>query len=193
MSDLESGASASPADVARAIRLDRILVIALASGLLIYVAYLFWDARQRQGLPPAPGAGLPVVALVFLGVAAGAVGMGWLVPHIVFMQLRQRMAQGLSFRLSFNPVLSGKTDDEQLLEARRTCMIIRCAFLEAAGFGNGVAFMLAHSPYSLAVAAAMVAGIALQFPHAGRTAQWLDEQRRWLETERALNQLRAPR
>ena len=157
----------------------RIIVLALAAGVSIFVGYVLMteapDARDK-----------PLLTMYMAIFAAVGLLGRLLIPGLVFGATRRKIARGTwqPDTQPGQPPLT--TDDGLLMAAFQMKTIIGCAILEGAGFANAYAFMAERRMESLAITLALIVMIAAHFPLRFWLDGWLERQKRWLDEERSL-------
>ncbi len=159
------------ASVSQTVRGLQIITAAMIMAALIFLAVVLvveLDAselgdgdRQVREILTYVAAGFAVVVLTGLAIAA---------PRI----------DPLIRRTLTNVVAD--TLDRRLAQSLLTRNIIILAMLESAGLFNLVIYMLERGALSLAVTGLVVLIMAAQFPTADRASQWIERQKRLLES-----------
>lgn len=158
----------------------RIIVLSLAMGV---VAFLVVALTRQPSEPPEQ----PKLWMYMAGLAGMALLTQMVVPRVLFMAIRRKIAQGTWQPQNKRGIRPPQTDEGLLMAALQSKTIVGCALLEGAGFANVFAFMSEGRLTSVVIAAFLIVMIAAHFPLRMRVDAWLERQRQWLEEERSLN------
>lgn len=85
-----------------------------------------------------------------------------------------------------NQAINIQTDAGKLAQVYQTTTIVGCALLESAAFLALLAYLLEGQQVSLAVAGAMLLGVAAHLPIGGRLASWVERQLKLSDEEQQL-------
>jgi hypothetical protein len=146
----------------------QIIVAALVLGVLFFMGIAIF-ARATGNAPPAADDTLLVASLAF---AVPAALLHVVLPGRIVAAARHQLARQL-----------GKPPSG-LLNLYQSQMIVGAALLEAPIFFFLIVYMLQGQLVSLAAAVVFLAGLALQFPTAGKLQRWLMQQQGRVEDER---------
>lgn len=170
----------------------QIIVAALAAGSLAFLIVVLVVAGSGLG-----DAGhqdpwmITWVALAFLTVAIVA---RTVVPSAIVRQGRKKIAQG-TFQLpqarqtSQQPsldILAQMGDPGKLLVLYQIKTIVGGALLEGVAFFLLIAYMIERQTAALGLAAALIVAIALHMPTRSGVVQWIEDQLRLVDEERAM-------
>lgn len=173
-------------------RVLRIIVGVMTAGLLFFLA-----VATFVGAPPGRRAGapqqqrpeaLPVISVIAFVGAATVVPLALVVPGIVVDSARKAIAAG-TWRPAQGPTAPapdapGATDAQKLTQVYVTRTIVGAALTEGAAFLAIMAYFLEGKPYALALAVALIAGVALWFPRPGSAEAWVEDQVERLDSQR---------
>jgi hypothetical protein len=162
-----------PYDVRQVIVISRVIVLALASGVVTFGAIaLIIGGLDTQ----APLQVLTVMSAIFGG---GALVMGFVLPTLfVTAQVRQ---------IASEPGEGSRSGDaKRLAMAFHTKTILSCALLEGAAFLALIAVMIEHHLAGLVVAAVLLTAILSHFPSPPGVTEWIDERLRQVDELRNL-------
>lgn len=169
--------------VAKQVRVMQIISIPMIAGVLILAgiaAYFALNHVEDPGAPPLPM--MTIVAFVMLGCCGAA---SFIVPAVVSQNAARQIATGEWQAPQQMDPKDYEGDIAKLLIARQAAFIIGVAFLEAAGFMGGIAFLVEAKWYAVAVIVIAVSAIILRFPTEGSVREWLLEQQKQIDEIRA--------
>lgn len=170
MSDLETDGPL----IDRVVRTTQIIVLAMAAGLLTFLAIVSTlDLSERQ----APGQALPVITVAAFTFAAIFVPLSLVVPGLFSDAARKRIAQGKWIVGKVPPgVAAPITDAGRLALVYQTRKIIGVALTEGPAFLALIAYMLEGAPAALGLAIALIVGVAARVPQRAQVVQWIEAQ-----------------
>jgi hypothetical protein len=149
----------------KAILTLRIIVLALASGVILFAVITLLQRRADQ--PWGIGQNLDTFGVVMLALGAMSLAMGIVLPAIMFRaipappQVEQQYAS-----------LSPEVRRVMQVQARiQVSTIIGAALFEGGAFGNLVAFMIRGEVLNLLAAVVLLLAILSLFPWPGRCEQ----------------------
>ena len=178
-----------PPAFSQRLQIMQFIVIALAMGLIAFLGSIGFALAQPLPLQ-ALRAGTPIVTYVGCGMAAYVVLARGILLRFLTTKTRRAIVRGTFDdglqQASQRAFFAEHGDAARLLSFFQTRMIVGAALLEGAGFFLLIAYLIEHSPWSLAGAVVMIVGIVLHFPTRGRVESWLEQQLRLLEEERQL-------
>ena len=167
-------------------RLLQIIVSALIGGCMIFLGVVLVMPAEELGNDDGPllltGCAIAFAAMILFVRA--------IVPGVIAKSGRQKIRQGTwkspagQNRSSMHELLEGCGDAGKLAMLALPRAIISAALLEGAALFLLIAYMIERSPWSLAVAGVLIAGLLLQIPTHGRLVRWVEDQLRLLEQER---------
>ncbi len=155
------------------VRTLQIIIGALCSGIVLFLAMVFSLARNE----PVPGG---MLSMVGVGIAVAAVASAFVLPGIVVAQHRRRIVE------KEKADGGDRSLERRLLDAYQVKLIMAGALLEGAALLNVVVFLLEGQWYNVAIGLLLATGIALLFPTRSRLDHWIEEQKRWMDNERAM-------
>ncbi len=160
-----------PMDRSGLIRTGQIIVGALAAGVLFFLVIVI----GVLGSPMRPLDPQAVVSLVMAALAIACIPARLIVPVLIVNVGCQKIARGgrTSPSHTVHATLPN-TDEGNLLQLFMTKLIVGCAILEGAAFGNLVAYMLEGQLYSLALAIVCTIGMLAAFPTRSGVDEWLE-------------------
>jgi F0F1-type ATP synthase assembly protein I len=167
-----AGASSWQDDLAATVRTLRIILTAISMGCVIFLMIVVAAGGNR-----APSSE-PILTCIAAGFAALAVAVRFIVPGVVVSQGRKKMLQETA---------AGDAMDNwpnRLMRLMMTKTFVAAAILEGAIFFLLIAYLVEKSPWSLAVAIALLVGIAFLWPMQSSALVWIDGQLRRLQDER---------
>jgi hypothetical protein len=176
-------------EIGRLVRPLQIIVPALVVGCLFFLAVVAFFIPPSE---PAPhhalmgyvGLGFVLAALIAREIAVrGIVGRG-----------RRRIRAGTFPPPANSPVpglssqeFLARTGDAGLLSiVYQARTLVGAAILEGAAFLMLSLFMMGRQPWTVALAIALIAGVALHFPTRASVCQWIERQLRLMSEERDL-------
>jgi hypothetical protein len=160
--------------VAEMTRITQIIIFALCAGVATYLVVAIF-IRDPKGDSPL----MPLIPILF---AAGAIVGSMLLPAVMNSQVRRQIADSPA-----NDPSPAQTDATRLLQSLQVQKIIRGALLEGAAFMNICIYQMGGPDYLLGMAGALLLGVALLFPLRRMVEEWLDRE---LRTIRELRDLR---
>jgi hypothetical protein len=161
------------------LRTMRIIVIALAMGVL---AFLVVAVVIRQQNPNQPVPDPPIITITALGFAGLQLILQAVIPGLIATGLRRQLAAGKWPRPG---ILSVPADDVvKLCALYQTRLIIGAAIAEGAAFFLLIAYLLEGQLVALAGAAVMLALVLVRFPTRSGLEGWLSDQQEQLRQER---------
>jgi hypothetical protein len=172
------------------IRTIQIITAALTAGAL-----MFFLIVVAMGLGNAPAqAATPFITYVALGFTVMNLGVRQFVPSAVADAARRKLVE--ERRQSGRParyanvataeVIDRATDANRLCGVYQTKTIISAAIVEGAAFLAMVAYQIEHWWPGLALAIALIVGLALHIPSQSRVEHWVEDQLRLAEQETQL-------
>jgi hypothetical protein len=172
--------SQSESDTALSLRIFvmRILIFALVSGIVIFLAITVFLRLNNPRQPPNPN--VPLISFLALGNAFANLLTYAIVPGLATTAGRRRIVRGPGWA---DP--SARASDRiQLCALYQTRMIVGAAILEGAAFFLLIAYLLEGQVICLAAAVLFAALIAAKFPTQTGIANWMDKQAYLLDQER---------
>lgn len=163
------------------VRTQQIIVLALTAGLLTFSAVAYFAASRGK----APAAGeLPILTLAALAFAVMAVSARLLVIQVLTRAQRTRIAAGKGVPDSAaDPRNEGMVQLHQrfgdaglVIAVHQMRTILSAAILEGAGFFCLVAYMIEHSPWTLAMGLAVALAVCLHFPTQNGMIHWVEDE-----------------
>lgn len=149
-------------DLSGFVRVNQIIVVALATGLSTFTAFVVYQfINGPDPLNWKPG----TLAITGWAFAGSAIPLSFIFPKL-FSQAQMKLS-------SDDDVATLRS---KLLQSYQTQVIIGCALLEGSGFLNSFAFMQEHHPASIVTSVVLIALIALRIPTEQRVRYWLAEQ-----------------
>ena len=147
------------------VRVMQIVVFALISGVVVFAVIA---AILSHGKPP----GDPFLAYIARGFAVLMIVLRSVIPRVIVASQAQQLTAGLNVENDedVNDVVT------RLCGAYQSRVIMENAMLEGAAFFNLIAYMQATHTWSLGVAAALLAIMAIAFPTRGKVEAWVNEQ-----------------
>jgi hypothetical protein len=161
------------------LRILRIIVAALALGVIVFGVYAVVQREQNPGVPPPPH----VITYLALGFGALQIVLQAVVPGLLVNGGRRQLAGGKSPRPQ--PGVTIPTDDVGnlcMLFQMRT--IIGCALAEGGAFFLLIAYLLEGQLLALGGAVVMLALVLVRFPTRPGLESWLAEQQDLLSQDR---------
>jgi hypothetical protein len=194
------------ATIANVTRTSQIIVAALISGVLTFVAIAFIvDLRPKEQpgvkVEVKPDADTlmarwvdgtaPIVTAMAVAFAVVLVPLSFVVPNLVSGRGRREIARASTSAPSTRdaPVAAQAkpapaTETGMLAALCLTNLIIGAAMDEGVAFFATVAYMIERHPVALGLALLMVALLIVRFPTATRIERWFETQREKLTDER---------
>jgi hypothetical protein len=161
------------------LRTMRIIVLALAMGVLAFLVVAVVIRQQRTDQPvPDP----PIITLTALGYAGLQLILQAVIPGLVANRLRRQIAAGTWPRPEVGPAPADDTG--RLCALYQTRLLIGAALAEGAAFFLLIAYLLEGQLVSLAGAAVMLALVLVRFPTRPGLEGWLSDQQEQLRQER---------
>jgi hypothetical protein len=171
----------------------RVIVIALATGVVAFAVAAIVIRMQQAAAPANDAAGL----LTILGIAAAPVAflLSRFLPGLIVAKARRQIAGGqYGVPAESNPnqasgPQSGMVqlgDDGKLFTVFQTKTIISAALVDGAAFLNIVAFLLGGSLIALGLGLLLALAIVSLFPRMSRVLEWIEAQRRLMAEEKLL-------
>ena len=171
----------------------RIIVIALATGVVAFAITAIVIRMQQAAAPANDAAGL----LTTLGIAAAPVAflLSRFLPALFVAKTRGQIASGQygvpagsNSRETNGPQssLGQLGDDGKLFTVYQTKTIISAAVLDGAAFLSIVAFLLGGSLIALGLGLLLALAIVAMFPRTSRVLEWIEAQRRLMAEEKLL-------
>ncbi|MCE9552174.1 MAG: hypothetical protein K8T91_02215 [Planctomycetes bacterium] len=163
----------------------QVIVSALAAGALSFLLITAFMAPSIGLTAEAETAqGSPVI--LYIGLAAAVLGImaRMVIPNAIEAAGRRALAA----EPSTHPGTPAERSDlnGRLLALYQRRLIVAAALIEGPTFLLITAYMLEHSKVALILAVAMIVLIALHVPTQARVSNWLAEQRKLVEEQRAL-------
>jgi hypothetical protein len=164
----------------------RIIVVALALGPLVFAGYAI---AQNAGKPHALAGPLDAQSVVLLGAGLLLLGLGLVVPRIVF-------AAGRNVKPTYSPV--GMTREQAefvtpelvridgILQRIQSATIVGCALFEGGAFANIVGYMQTRELLHLVLASVLVLGVLSCFPTKGSFERRIEDELRCMQDADAL-------
>jgi hypothetical protein len=162
------------------LRIMRILVIALAMGILTFLVVAI-VVRQQDPNQPVPDP--PIFTLTGLGFAGLQLILQAVIPGLVATRLRRQLAAGNWPRLQMSAPVP-MDDVGKLCMLYQTRLIVGAALVEGAAFFLLIAYLLEGQIVALAAAAVMLALVLVRFPTQAGLESWLSDQQEQLRQER---------
>lgn len=163
---------------AAVVRVLQIIVAAMVAGLMLFLAIaVFMPTNQPEGEP--------ILTYIAAGFAALAVLARLAVPRAVVAQGRRKVVQQLATESSSDSASTSGDIENKIAALLMTKTIIGAAILEGATLFLLIAHLVEKSPITLGLAVALIVSMALQLPTQSSAADWIDNQRRLIEEERA--------
>lgn len=169
-----------------AVMVLRIIVVALASGVMLFVAVAMW---MRLSRPQPAAADAEMLTMLAIGLAPLALIASRIVPAILVRNARRQIAAGHDPSPSKEgprAPLSELGDAGALAGVYQTKTIISAALLEGAAFFSATAYMLEGNQIALGLSLGFAGVILTMFPSASRVAEWIAGQRRLMGEEKLL-------
>jgi hypothetical protein len=158
----------------------RIIVVALAIGVVVFAGYTIY---ANAGKPLALGTNLVgTIGLAMLGFGALQGVLGVVLPPLVFRNMPVQPAAAAHFA-AHGPETAKILGIQQRI---MTATIIGGAMLEGGAFANLVAFMMAQDLVNLAAAGVLLLGILMYFPLPGRCERKIAAELRRLKEDDSL-------
>jgi hypothetical protein len=152
----------------------QIIVAALVAGCLFFLLIVLLILPGELGGWEV-GWNKPVTMVAIVG-AFGILAARIIVPGVVTAQMLRQLAR----RAPQEP------DWKDLFGVYQTTLIIKAAMLEGAIFLLLVAHMVERSPWTLALAVALLAAVLLHMPTPLRVEEWIQRQSRAVEEQRSM-------
>jgi len=172
-------ALAASAPLQGMIRTLRIIVAALAIGVVVFAGYSIY---ANPGQPLALGTNLDTLGWAMLGFGALQGVLGLVLPPIIFRKLAAQQAALAPFAKHGPEMLKVLGVQQRII----TSTIIGCAMFEGGAFANLVAFLTGRDLANLAAAGVLLLGILAHFPLPGRCERTIAAELRRLNEEKAL-------
>ena len=180
-------------EIGRQVFTIQIIVAGLTAGCLGFMAIAVFLVQTGPARAADP-ASTPIVTYMALGFAGMALVMRMIVPKIIEVAARKRIADGT---WQMPTTAQGQTQTSQLVErlgdvgkllvVLTTRTVVGGAILEGSAFFALVAYMIEKSPLALAAAIVLILGLALHFPTRSRAAHWIEDQLAAVEHLRQFN------
>jgi hypothetical protein len=165
-------------------RVLQIIISALVTGMVVFLAIVLFlrvgstakvlvGGQPPAAVPAAPAQelALPIITLVALVFAAIDVPLSIFVPKLI----ADTACKALAAAKGPEGPPSTAEDVAALVSAYQTKTIAGAALNEGAGFLALIAYMLEGQLIALAVAVALIVGVALRFPRRAAVEQWVDD------------------
>ncbi|WP_428307564.1 hypothetical protein [Lacipirellula sp.] len=153
---------------------QRIILLALIAGPASFLVFI-----AVQGGEPRPNAAQGLAR--WAAVTGGLAFVGSLILPTIMTAQHRRGISAPQVRQSI--AANGGDPISWVLAGLHSRVIVRAALLEGAAFFNGMAYMTERQPYSIAVAAALLACIAASFPFRRSTEEWIERELRLLRDD----------
>lgn len=144
-------------ELARMLAALRLIVVTLAAGVALFLAYVAWDHYAGGGAGEMPGRSL--LTWVAVGLALVNVATCGTIRAVMLRAAREAYA---------------REDVRAFVGKYQAATIVWCAGLEGAGLMAGVAFLLEGRVLSLALAAFLACWILFSIPTRGRLDSLLE-------------------
>jgi hypothetical protein len=161
-------------ELTTSVRTLQIVVAAMSFGCVAFLAVVL----IAGGNPPPSST--PVLSYIAAGFAALQVVVRLLAPGIIVAQGRKKILQETAAGAPMDAWPS------KLTQLMMTKTIVAAAILEGAALFLLIACLVEKSPWVLAIAIALLVGIALNWPTQSSAQAWIDGQLRRLEEEQPL-------
>lgn len=169
---VDSELQGASGDISGLVRTLRIIVGALIAGDVCFAAVASFLAFNA---PPQPGQKADaLIAYLAAGFAAVTLIARIIVPQQVASKMIQQATTGKS---------PESITKELFYPVYQSTLIIASALLNGAVFFNLIALIISHQPFSLGIAAVLVAVMATGFPSAEKIKNWSEEQLRKIQLE----------
>jgi hypothetical protein len=166
--------------VTSSVRTGQIIVLALATGVLVFMALVFFVLRQ----PVRAGNQHILTPYIAVPMTIVALGLSLVVPRLITRSGLQQIAR------SSPPVPNGAepSDKVKLVQIHLSTIIIGAAVTEGVGFFDVICYMLEGVPLAGALAVIMVIATLRNFPTQASVEAWLEQNLLQLEeTRRAIS------
>jgi hypothetical protein len=176
-------------EIAPRISMAQIIIAGMVTGCLIFLAIALVIVLQTKD----PNADQTVSVLTYVAaiVAASAIIVRFVVPAAIMSRGRENIAKGTwqssqssRTRVHLDPFLDATGDAGKLWLLFLTRTILCGAVLEGAAFVCLVVYLIDHSNLALAVAVALIVGLALHFPTRNAVIFWIEDQLRIIDLQR---------
>jgi hypothetical protein len=166
----------------------QIIIFALVMGLVFFLGIVvFLRLQVKPGALPAAAAApaLPVITVVAFTVAATLVPLSLLLPRLVSDSACKKLAAGAwapPQKRAGDPASTG--DVASLAQIYVSQKIVGAALNEGPAFLALIAYMIEGNLAALALAVALIVGVALRFPQRAAVEQWIDDRLVRLQMDR---------
>jgi hypothetical protein len=172
--------------IANRVRIMRIIVLAMAAGIVLFLTVILTVSELARPLMPERQARLlTYIAAAYGGVALAAAP---LISTLLMSAGMRQMAQSPPSKPKAATLPSPpeflQSDAGKLTALYATKTIISAAFYEGAALFLCVAYLLGRNPAATAIAAILLAALLWQLPTADRVQRWLESRLRQLEQDR---------
>jgi hypothetical protein len=162
-----------PGVAAPTLRTSQTIVLALAGGVLLFMALVYFVFRQ----PPRPGNSLFLTSYVAVPFSIAALVLSIVVPRLVARSALQQIARG-----SANVRNADESSEEaQLAQLHFTTILLGAALAEGAGFFDTVCYMVEGMPLAAFMALVMLITVLWNFPTQASAEAWCEQKRQQLE------------
>lgn len=161
-----------PASLHRRVKTMQLIAAAVLMGLAVFVVIVTFLVQDQ---PPEAGR-VPFVTYLGLFLLAAMVPLALLLPAVA---LRGPLEAALRQAVTIDEPLLAR-----LLAIRQTQLILALAPLEAAGFFNGIAYLLERDALALGGALGALVVMATRFPTFASLSTWLDRQEQAIAARR---------
>lgn len=177
--------------IAPHVRTLQIIVAALCSGLLMFLAIVLLMGLETTEPAPAANAaegesGFALLTLVAAAFTLVAIAMSFIVPRVIVAQTLRRFAASEPAKSNSSGEGPSGAEAQALLGLHQTQTIIGAAMLEGAGMFVIIAYMLEGQPAVLLLLVLLLLGILARFPTLPRVVEWLVTKSRTIDELRAL-------
>jgi hypothetical protein len=159
-STINSGEMGKPSieGLESAVRVNQIIVIALAAGLVTFLAFAIFQVFQRE---QPLNLNFGMITLIGMGLLIGSIPVSFILPAVMQQAQTSKTDAG--------------SEIEQLKQSYSTQLILACAIVEGPSFVNIYAFMTEHNPLSVFAALIGVAMILVRLPTKFGMRAWINK------------------
>ncbi len=179
-------------EIAKRVWLAQLIVAAMLCGVLTFLAIAL--VLVQFSVIPAITDTAPLMTVVLLAFAAGAVGARIIVPQRMASQARRKIREGTwqlpqtgSAQAGTIELLERTGDAGKLWVVYMARTIVSVALTEGIAFFACVAYLTEQSLVALGVAVVMAAWIAVRIPTKAGAIYWIERQLQLMEEERLLS------
>jgi len=176
------------ADLSGNVRTIQIITAGLTAGAAFFLVFVLVIGAVGDAAKPA---GTPIITYIAIGFSVVQLGLRQFVPDSVAAASRRRLVD--ERRQSGRParyanaanaeIVDRATDAISLCQAFKVKTIISAALIEGVTFFTIIAYMIEHWWPGLALAIALICGLALHIPTPSRVEHWVEDQLRLAEQE----------